>query len=166
MVSHYAPLATRFVRSLPAPRSVVAAVEPDDARLIAAARSGNAAAYGSLVRKYQDRLCSSLCHICGSMADAQDAAQEAFLRAYLKLSTYTSASAFYTWLYRIAVNAVISEHRKRQSRSETERRRSQPALAPGPPSERPDQRLLREEGAAQVQSALEALSDEHRAILI
>src|SRR5206468_5192773 len=64
MVSHYAPLTTRFVGSVAAPRSTVVAVEADDANLIAAARGGNATAYGSLVGKYQNRLCVSLCHAC------------------------------------------------------------------------------------------------------
>src|SRR5262245_15740913 len=119
MVSQYAPLATRFVGSLPSVPTTT--TELDESQLIAAAQQGDAAAYGSLVRKYQNRLCSSLWHVCGSHTDAEDAAQEAFLKAFLKLGTYNGSSAFYTWLYRIAVNVVISQHRKRQTRTSNER---------------------------------------------
>src|SRR5262245_41465730 len=114
VVIQHVPLANRFVNSLPGSCSYRVPTDADEARLLAASRLGDAEAYGALVRKYQHRLCSSLMHICGSLADAQDAAQEAFLRAYLKLGSFTGASAFYTWLYRIAVNVAISEHRRRR----------------------------------------------------
>ena len=137
-----------------------------DEALIAAVRSGNVAAYGELVLKYQSRLCASLFHICGSRTDAEDAAQEAFLRAFTKLSSYTGASAFYTWLYRIAVNAVITQRRRHRTWSEGERVRSRPDDAACPAAERPDQRMLRAERAIAVQKALAALSDEYRTILV
>ncbi|MBW8884307.1 MAG: sigma-70 family RNA polymerase sigma factor [Planctomycetia bacterium] len=166
MLSPYAPLADRFVDSLsPAPIENPA-TEPDEAQLIAASRRGEAAAYGYLVRKYQRRLCSSLFHICGSSADAQDAAQEAFLQAFLKLNTYTGASAFYTWLYRIAVNALITEYRKRRTRLNTERSRSHSDEHISLKSECPDERLLRGERVEEVQRALANLSSEHRTILV
>src|SRR3954465_9941246 len=112
MVSTSAPLAPRFLANLQQVPGAANLPETTDAQLIAAAQRGDAAAYGAIVRKYQTRLCSSLWHVCGSRADAEDAAQEAFLRAYLKLNNYNGASAFYTWLYRIAVNVIISDHRK------------------------------------------------------
>src|SRR5215831_9907449 len=107
MLAQHAPLARRFLGHLPAIFSQPAEAEPSEAQLIEASRHGDAAAYGTLVRRYEQRLCSSLLQVCRSRADAQDAAQEAFLRAYLKLGSYTGASAFYTWLYRIAVNVAI-----------------------------------------------------------
>jgi len=162
---HHASLSSRFIDSLPGSCSVRTAADADEARLIAAARQGDAGAYGSLVRRYQDRLCSSLMHICGSFADAQDAAQEAFLRAYLKLGSFTGASAVYTWLYRIAVNVAISEHRRRRLPPPGERA----LLGEKEPSDRaeePEENLLRLERAALVQQALDRLSDEHRTILV
>lgn len=166
MLSPYAPLATRFASSLPSSPLAGAESEPDDAQLIAASRQGDAQAYGQLVHKYQRRLCSSLYHICGSLADAQDAAQEAFLQAYLKLSTYTGASAFYTWLYRIATNTLITEFRKRRTRSTNERLRSLSEDSYSPQSESPDDRLLQQERVKQVRQALANLNTEHRTILV
>src|SRR5689334_22115148 len=150
MLSPYAPLARRFVGHLPA-TVTRADAEPSEGQLIEASRRGDATAYGALVRRYENRICSSLMQICRSRADAQDAAQEAFLRAYLKLSSYTGASAFYTWLHRIAMNVAISEHRRRQARVRAEEglREESPPQEP----EAPEQRAIRQERIAKVQQA-------------
>jgi len=143
-----------------------AKVEQDDGQLIRAACRGDAAAFGSLVRKYQDRLCTALSHICGSLDDAEDVAQEAFVQAYVKLRTFAGGSAFYTWLYRIAVNAAISRRRRRREQTFALSKRDEPGLEPLDGGERADERLLREERAAAVRRALGRLSDEHRTILV
>ncbi|HEY2414725.1 MAG TPA: sigma-70 family RNA polymerase sigma factor [Pirellulaceae bacterium] len=161
-----APLATRFIANLQQVPDTSRLPEPTDNQLIAAAKRGDAAAYGALVSKYQVRLCSSLWHVCGSREVAEDTAQEAFLRAYLKLGNYTGASAFYTWLYRIAVNLIISDHRKRKTQTCTEQNRMLCDQSQGDNSERPDDSLLRQERVKQVQQALNNLSSEHRTILV
>src|SRR5262249_18290858 len=152
-LSASAPLATRFVANLQHVPDTASVPEPTDEQLIAAAQRGDAAAYGTLVGRYQSRLCTSLWHVCGSRSDAEDAAQEAFLRAYLKLNSYTGASAFYTWLYRIAVNVVISDHRKRRTQVSTEQNRWLCDQTQRDASPRPDDSLLREERVKQVQNA-------------
>jgi len=141
-------------------------VEQDDGQLIRSACQGDTAAFGVLVRKYQARLCTSLTHVCGSLDDAEDIAQEAFVQAYIKLRSFAGGSAFYTWLYRIAVNAAISRKRKRREQTSVESKRDENGLEPLDDGERADERLLREERAAQVQRALRRLSDEHRQILV
>lgn len=143
-----------------------ARVEQDDGQLIRAACQGEAAAYGSLVRKYQARLCTSLTHICGSLDDAEDVAQEAFVQAYVKLRSFAGGSSFYTWLYRIAVNAAISRKRRRREQTSVDSGRDNMGLEPLDDGERADERLLREERAVLVQRALGRLSDEHRTILV
>jgi RNA polymerase sigma-70 factor (ECF subfamily) len=160
MLSQHAPLATRFLSYLPSAPPGQATLPLSEAQLLAAARQGDAEAYGCLVRTYQGRLLSSLQHICGSAADAQDAAQEAFLRAYLKLDRFTGASAFYTWLFRIALNVVASARRRRQLASLDE------VGEPCDRAERSEERVLRQERGGQVQAALHALSAEHRTILV
>jgi len=165
MLNQHSPLAARFSAHLPRSRFSPTDGERTEEQLIAASRGGDAEAYGTLVCQYQNRLCSSLKHICGSLADAQDAAQEAFLRAYLNLHRFTGASAFYTWLYRIAVNFAISEQRKRHVRQSLIHN-AQLQQEPSQDSETCDARLLRQERAAQVQAALASLSPEHRTILV
>src|SRR5262245_60476138 len=143
-----------------------AKVEQDDGQLIRAACQGDSAAFGGLVRKYQARLCTALTHIGGSLDDAEDVAQEAFVQAYVKLRTFAGGSAFYTWLYRIAVNAAISRRRRRREQTSTLSKPDELGLEPLDDGERADERLLREERAVQVQRALGRLSDEHRTILV
>jgi len=143
-----------------------ARVEQDDGQLIRAACQGETAAYGSLVRKYQARLCTSLTHICGSLDDAEDVAQEAFVQAYVKLRTFAGGSSFYTWLYRIAVNAAISKKRRRREQTSIDGGREHLGLEPHDDGERAEERLLREERAVLVQRALGRLSEEHRTILV
>lgn len=143
-----------------------AKVEHHEGQLIQAACRGDAAAFGALVRKYQTRLCTSLTHICGSLDEAEDIAQDAFVQAYVKLRTFAGESAFYTWLYRIAVNAAISKRRRRRETASVDVKRTEHGLEPLDDGERADERLLREERAVQVQRALARLSDEHRAILV
>jgi len=70
-----------------------------------------------LVRKYQDRLFTSLCHIAGAHADVEDIAQEAFVQAYRKLATFRQHCAFYTWLYRIALNLWYTRARRQRTRA-------------------------------------------------
>jgi RNA polymerase sigma-70 factor, ECF subfamily len=143
-----------------------AKVEQDDGQLIRSACNGDTAAFGALVRKYQVRLCTSLVHICGSLDDAEDVAQEAFVQAYVKLRTFAGGSAFYTWLYRIAVNAAISRRRRRREQTSVDSKREDLGLEPLDGGEQADERLLREERAVQVQRAMARLSDEHRTILV
>jgi RNA polymerase sigma-70 factor, ECF subfamily len=143
-----------------------AKVEQDDGQLIREACQGDTAAFGVLVRKYQARLCTSLTHICGSLDDAEDVAQEAFVQAYVKLRTFAGGSAFYTWLYRIAVNAAISRRRRRRELTSVDSKRDELGLEPLDDGEQADERLLREERAVQVQHALSRLSEEHRTILV
>jgi RNA polymerase sigma-70 factor (ECF subfamily) len=166
MLAQHTPLAARFAGHLPAAGATGEDTEPSEAQLVEASRRGDTAAYGALVRRYEHRLCSSLRHICTSLADAQDATQEAFVRAYLKLGNYSGASAFYTWLYRIAVNFAISEHRKRKTRSRIEESCSPNSDASCDAWQDPPAELLRKERVAQVHEGLKRLSAEHRAILV
>ncbi len=78
----------------------------DEQGLIDACRAGKTEAYGTLVRRYQDRLYPTVLRLTGCAEDAQDLLQETFLRAYEKLGRFQGESSFYTWVYRIAVNAA------------------------------------------------------------
>ncbi len=86
----------------------------DDDRLIADCLKGQTAAFGELVRRYQDRLFNTVFRLVDSAEDAQDVVQEAFLHAYQSLDRFKGESQFFTWLYRIAVNSAISLKRKQR----------------------------------------------------
>ncbi|HEX7377355.1 MAG TPA: sigma-70 family RNA polymerase sigma factor [Pirellulales bacterium] len=143
--------------------SLVSAV--DDNQLIEATLAGNSAAFGDLVRKYQDRLYNTMTHLTRSSEDARDIVQDSFVKAFVKLDTFQRGSAFYTWLYRIAFNTAMSQKRRRRPTPAADAGTDcgQEAVDPGAG---PGDRLEREELASQVRAALAALSEEYRTVLV
>jgi len=144
-------------------------VNLDDRRLIAECRAGHAAAFGELVRRYQDRLFNAVLRVVDNAEDAADVVQDAFLNAYQSLNSFKGDSEFFTWLYRIAFNAAISLRRKRKAVLSFDGLSDATTTAdPIDPSEysRPGTTLERSEGDAKVLAALGRLSPEHRAVLV
>src|SRR5262245_3691886 len=86
----------------------------DEARWIARARAGEAAAFRHLVDANGPALFRVCARITGERALAEDAVQEALLNAFRHLANFDGRSAFSTWLYRIAVNAALAQVRKRR----------------------------------------------------
>lgn len=77
-----------------------------DRALVARVQQGDKRAFDLLVRKYQGRILALISRLVPDRAEVQDVAQEAFIRAYRALANFRGESAFYTWLYRIAINAA------------------------------------------------------------
>lgn len=148
-----------------APRPRFAAVLTDN-QLIDEALAGNSAAFGELVRKYQDRLYNTVVHVVGSIDDAQDVVQDAFVQAFVKLDGFQRASAFYTWLYRIAFNLAISRKRRQKPTTSLDRQRDDSGDELADDGAAPTDRLEQQELAVQVQAALATLSEEHRTIVV
>ena len=86
--------------------------------LVAAARSGSSAAFAELREIYAQRVYRKLLTVTRNREDAEDALQDAFLRAYLALQTFEERSSFYTWITTIAINSALMILRKRRRRSE------------------------------------------------
>lgn len=139
----------------------------DDLSLVRLCKAGETEAFGELVRRHQERLFPTIHRIVGSVEDAEDALQDAFVRAFQKLATFHGESSFYTWVYRIAVNVAMESCRRRKVRrlfalgletahgSRREPAGSDPARA-----------LEREERDRAVEAALDRLGPEHRAIVV
>ena len=83
-------------------------IRPD----IEKARNGDRGAFGALVRKYQRRVYMTAYRMMGNHDDANDVAQEAFIRAFRGMSGFNATSDFFTWLYRIVVNVSLNHLRK------------------------------------------------------
>ena len=99
--------------------------EPDP-ELVAAARSGDTAAFERLIRRYQPEVWRLAFHVLHDRTGADDATQEAFVRAWRHLRRFRGASKFSTWMFSIARNAAIDELRRVQRHErieETLRRR-------------------------------------------
>lgn len=85
-----------------------------DLDLIQEVRNGNRQSFTELMRRYQERVYWVARRIVGSHEDADDIAQETFVKAYVGLGDFRGDSSFFTWLYRIAVNLSLNAIRKRQ----------------------------------------------------
>ena len=92
-------------------------VELDDTVLVRRACEGDLGAYDDLVRRYQDRIYSTLYHMTANHEDANDLAQEAFIKAFQALKSFKGGSSFYTWVYRIAVNKTINFLKQRKNKN-------------------------------------------------
>jgi RNA polymerase sigma-70 factor (ECF subfamily) len=138
----------------------------EDAQLIQKTLDGQSAAFGELVRKYQDRLYNTMVHVTGCRDDAQDVVQDAFVQAFVKLDSFQQASAFYTWLYRIAFNVAISHRRRKKPTTSVEETRRSSGDEPSDDDAGPSERLEQEERRRLVQDAIARLSEEHRTILV
>lgn len=141
----------------------------DDSRAIAECLKGRTAAFGELVRRYQDRLFNAVYRVVGNQDDASDVVQEAFLNAYQSLNSFKGDAEFFTWLYRIAFNAAISFKRKRRavlSYDWSSDEKSLPEPVDDSEESRPGSALERSEEESKLYSAMKKLSLEHRTILV
>jgi RNA polymerase sigma-70 factor (ECF subfamily) len=90
--------------------------DDSDQQLVLRVQAGEKAAFDLLVRKYQHRVLKLVSRFVSDAAEAEDVAQEAFIKAYRALASFRGDSAFYTWLYRIAINtaknALVSNRRR------------------------------------------------------
>lgn len=100
----------------PTPPETPAQVE--EMELVDRARKGDLTAYDDLVKRYQERIYATIYHMTSNHEDANDLAQDAFIKAFQALKSFKGGSSFYTWVYRIAVNKTINFLKQRKNRSQ------------------------------------------------
>jgi RNA polymerase sigma factor (sigma-70 family) len=103
--------------SPPAAEPRAASGNADEHQLIKQAQRGYLPAYDELVRRHQERIYATVYHMTANHEDANDLAQETFVKAYHSLKSFKGGSSFYTWLYRIAVNKTINFLKQRNRRT-------------------------------------------------
>jgi RNA polymerase sigma-70 factor, ECF subfamily len=133
-----------------------------EAVLVARAQKGDRGAYGELVQRYQAGVVNMVYHMCSDAQLAQDAAQEAFVQAWLHLPAYRPQSPLRNWLYRIAVNAALDAIRRQRFQQPEEIE----SLELPDPQDNPEGLLVKKELALQVQSAIQSLPDACRVVLV
>jgi len=89
-----------------------------EAELVKRVRRGDLTAYDDLVRRYQERIYATIYHMTSNHEDANDLAQEAFIKAFHALKSFKGGSSFYTWVYRIAVNKTINFLKQRKNKTQ------------------------------------------------
>jgi RNA polymerase sigma factor (sigma-70 family) len=91
-------------------------VQTGEMELVRRAQKGDLEAYDQLIKRYQERIYATVYHMTSNHEDANDLAQDAFIKAFQALKSFKGGSTFYTWLYRIAVNKTINFLKQRKNR--------------------------------------------------
>ena len=138
----------------------------EDAELVERARRGDVRAYEELVREHQQLAVRTAYVITGQTADAQDAAQEAFVKAYYALDRFREGAAFRPWLLRIVANEAINRRRSSRRRTALALRAAE---AGGRPSDgaapSPEAAALARELRSDLVAALNRLRAEERLVI-
>jgi RNA polymerase sigma-70 factor (ECF subfamily) len=141
-------------------------VDPgDDAALVRAAQVGDQAAFTGIVRRYQRAIYRLAYGLTRNAADADDLAQETFVRAYRALERFRVGEPLYPWLSRITMNLTFSLFRHRRRRPETA---LEPLVEAGQQwgvNDDPLDRTADREQREQLQAAFAGLSEEHQSVL-
>jgi RNA polymerase sigma-70 factor (ECF subfamily) len=138
----------------------------EDEQLIRQTLAGESSAFESLIGKYQNRLFHSMTQLLRNSTDAEDIVQESFIRAFTKLNTFRGGSQFYTWLYRIAHNAAISQIRKRKPTESLDQEVDGMGKQIAGCHETPSHRLEQQEQNQRLSDALDRLKEEQRSVLV
>nr|WP_298686445.1 RNA polymerase sigma factor [uncultured Dongia sp.] len=148
---------------IPAPREQVVANDvgskaaDEDDRLMSGIAAGDRSAFAQLRERHLNRVFSLAFRVTGSRADAEDAAQEAFTRAWRKAASWQPGEAkFSTWLYRVTMNLCIDARRKPRA---DQLDPDLPVIDPTPGAEA---QLLAQEQEGRVRAAMAALPERQR----
>lgn len=127
--------------------------------LVEACLAGDRSAFAELVDTYQSKLYNAAFRITGSSADAMDATQGAFVKAYENLQTFDRSRRFFSWIYRIALNEAFNIIDRRRGHSELVEE------IPGGGND-PEQACQAAETNEWIQKALMNMPEEQRAVLV
>jgi len=143
-----------------------------DVALVERVKAGDVAAFDALTLKYRERLFSVVYNMLSNREDAMDIVQEAFIKAFSSINSFRGGSAFYTWLYRIAVNMAITFLKRARMRRFFSFENSDEELAPKDVIEKlsvfdgGDRAAMLSELKEKLNEALQTLSIKHRTVVV
>jgi RNA polymerase sigma-70 factor (ECF subfamily) len=134
-------------------------------------QSGEKAAFDILVRKYEHKLANVISRYIHDQSEVLDVAQDAFIKAYRALPNFRGDSAFYTWLYRIAINTAknhLVAASRRPPKNDVDAQEAEQFVAGSGLKEyaTPERLALRSELAGTIQNAIEELPEELRVAIV
>ncbi|HEY6194156.1 MAG TPA: sigma-70 family RNA polymerase sigma factor [Candidatus Eisenbacteria bacterium] len=141
------------------------AAGPDDDALVAASQRGDQAAFGEIVRRYQRAVYRLAWSLARNASDADDLAQETFVRAWGAIGRFERGLPLYPWLARIVTNQAFSLFRHRRRRPETS---IEPLVEAGEQwgvEDDPADHSARSERDTQLRECFAQLAEEHQAVL-
>ena len=136
-----------------------------DLDLIHTAQRGSQSAYGELVYRYREAVVAVVYRMCGDMDAAEEAAQEAFLRAWQHLGEYRPEHPFRSWVFRIAINAALDGLRREKPKADLEDAENDLSLAQRGGLD-PETAVVTRQRARLVRGAVLALPEPYRAALV
>ncbi|SFH06529.1 RNA polymerase, sigma-24 subunit, RpoE [Desulfotomaculum arcticum] len=138
--------------------------------LVTKSQKGDTRSFEQLVTMYQDKIFALSYQLTGNYADAQDLAQNVFIKAYRALPGFRNEADFGTWLHRITVNLSINEKRKKKPEvyldSPVQTGEGEMPRMVASDIESPEEAFEKKEFSSMVHAALWKLSEEHRAVLV
>ena len=144
-------------------------MEKQEQQWVEAARQGDQSAFEQLVHLYEKRVLALTTRMCKNPADAEEAAQEAFLSAWQGLPFFRGDASFSTWLYRLASNACVDLLRRegrRQSAAGPSLNDEEVQLEVPDTAPSPQEQAERSELRQQIEAGLQALTPDHRQVLL
>ena len=156
----------------PAGSSPAAPAPVEEMELVKRARKGDLAAYDELVRRYQERIYATVYHMTSNHEDANDLAQEAFVKAFQALKSFKGGSSFYTWVYRIAVNKTINFLKQRKAKAQMSlddldfNAEHDPDLVALISDKTPRREVALAELQEKLNAAMQKLSEPHRLVVV
>ncbi|MGI9320430.1 MAG: RNA polymerase sigma factor RpoE [Thiogranum sp.] len=142
-----------------------------DQELVERVQNGEKAAFDILVRKYEHKLANVISRYIHDQSEVLDVAQDAFIKAYRALPNFRGDSAFYTWLYRIAINTAknhLVAASRRPPKNDVDAQEAEQFEAGSGLKEyaTPERLALRSELAGTIQNAIEELPEELRVAIV
>ena len=144
-------------------------MEKQEQQWVEAARQGDQSAFEQLVHLYEKRVLALTTRMCKNPADAEEAAQEAFLSAWQGLPFFRGDASFSTWLYRLASNACVDLLRRegrRQSAAGPSLNDEEVQLEVPDTAPSPQEQAERSELRQQIEAGLQARTPDHRQVLV
>lgn len=141
-------------------------INPEEAIWLAKAKKGDSAAFAKIVDAYQ-RPVFNLCYrMLADGGEAEDAAQESFIRAYMKLSSYDPERKFSSWLFSIASHYCIDRIRKRRMQMVSWDDLPPWRWLPTDDAPQPEEAMLEVEASKEIRALLNSLAPDYRAAVI
>jgi len=134
----------------------------DETELILKFKKGDKFAFRQLVEKYQNSVINACYRFLRNKEEAEEVAQEVFLKVYLSLNTYQPKTKFSTWLFKIVVNSCLNKLRDKKKFSASQLDEDFPA----PSEDQPDKSLEQEELRMLVRNAVDSLPENQRAVIL
>lgn len=138
---------------------------PEDAQLVHAARAGDRRAFEALVQRFERPVFNLALRMLGRYEDAEDAAQDVFIKAHRALSAYDANRPFSTWLLSIAAHHCIDRIRRRRLQ-EVSLDAMPPWRQPAARSIDPEDEAIYQDHASRVKAVLQKLPDDHRLVVV